>query len=106
MSRYIDCVELELLNRNHVLLPNDWSKVYNLKEKSRVKLKLVSRFPFISFEKERYVKFRFRTQYKTIDSLYDPSFNVRCSLSQLAFIFGVNFRPFEKSLVEHDLEQL
>ena len=103
MSRYIDCVELELLNGDHILLPNVWSKIYNLKENTRVKLKLISKFPFISFEKERYVKFRFRTHYETLDSMFDPSFNVRCSLSQLAFLFGVDFRKFEETLLDYDL---
>lgn len=104
MSRYINKVEIELLNGNRILLPNDWFKVYGLKEKIRVKLKLVSKFPFISFEKERYVKFKFRTHYESLDSIFDPCFKVKCNLSQLAFLFGVNFTQFEQSLVEHDLE--
>ena len=104
MSRYINKVEIELLNGNRILLPNDWFKVYSLKEKIRVKLKLVSKFPFISFEKERYVKFKLRTHYESLDSIFDPCFKVKCNLSQLAFLFGVNFTPFEKSLIEHDFE--
>ena len=106
MSRYNNNIELELLNGDHIFISNEWSKIYQLKEKSRIKMKLISRFPFISFEKERYVKFRFRTQYDTLDSIFDPRFKVRCSLSQLAFIFGVDFTPFDKSLVEHDLNQI
>ena len=104
MSRYINHVELELLNGTRILLPNEWFKIYNLKEKIRVKLKFISKFPFISFEKERYVQFNFRKCYESLDSILDPRFKVKCNLSQLAFLFGVNFTQFEQSLVEHDLE--
>lgn len=103
MNRFANSIEVELLNGEHILIENDWSKLYNIKEKTRHFIKMVSRFPFLTLEKEKYVKFKFRKQYTYLDSPFDPSFKVRCSLSQLAALFGVDFRKFEETLLYHDL---
>ena len=96
-------VEIELLSRKRILLPKSWEKVYNICEKTRWLIRRASTFPFFKFEKQRYVKFKFRTQYETIDSFCDPTYRVNCTLSQFASIFGVEIPPFERVIVENDL---
>lgn len=41
--------------------------------------------------------------YDTMTSISDPTYRVKCTLSQFASMFGVEVLPFEKVLVENDL---
>lgn len=101
--RNLDFVEIELLNKKRLLLENDWTKVRNLVEKTGYFIKSSSRFPFFSIEKRRYCSFMFRTTYDTIDSFFDPKYKVNCTLPQLAALFDVAFKEFDKTIVEHDI---
>ena len=96
-------VEIELLSGKRILLPNKWDKIYDLCEKTRWLLRRAEAFPFFKFEKQRYVKFKFRTRFETIDDFFDPKFRVKCTLSQFASMFGIKVTPFERMLVENDL---
>ena len=96
-------IEIELLSGNRILLLSQWEKVYNLCEKTRWLIRRSSTFPFFKFEKKRYVKFKFRTHYETINDFSDPTYRVNCTLYQFASMFGVEISPFEKVLVENDL---
>ena len=96
-------VEIELLHGKRILLPKCWEKVYNVCEKTGWIIRMSSAFPFFTFEKCRYVKFKFMTQYETIGDRLDPTYRVNCTLCQFASIFGVEISHFEKMLVENDL---
>lgn len=96
-------VEIELLSGNRILLPKRWEKIYNLCEKTRWIIRRSSVFPFFKFEKQRYVKFKFRTHYETINDFSDPTYRANCTLRQFAFIFGIEISSFEQMLVENDL---
>ena len=88
-------VEIELLSRKRILLPKRWEKVYNACEKTRWLIRRSSTFPFFKFENKRYVKFKFRTHYETVNDFSDPTYRVNCTLSQFASMFGVEISPFE-----------
>lgn len=96
-------VEIELLSRKRILLPKSWEKIYNVCEKTRWLIRRSSTFPFFKFEKKRYVKFKFRTHYETLNDLSDPTYRANCTLSQFVFIFGIEILSFEQMLVENDL---
>ena len=96
-------IELELCNGNRILLPDDWSRIYNLRECTRKSYTFSRRFPFIKIIKKPYVSFRFMTTYLTLKDSDDLRLNVNCSLLQFASLFGVNVIQFEKALVDHDL---
>lgn len=96
-------VEVEVLSGKRFLLENDWSKVYDLAEKSWYSLKWSSKFPFVSFEKHRYCTFKFKTVYYTLESLFDKRYNVNCNLSQFAALFDVDFKEFDTTMVNHDV---
>ena len=96
-------VEIELLSGKRIILPKRWEKVYNACEKTRWLIRMSSTFPFFKFEKRRYVKFNFRTQYETLNDRLDPTYRVNCTLCQFASIFSVEIEPFERMLVENDL---
>ena len=98
-----DFVEIEVLSGKRFLLENNWSKVYDLAEKSWYSLKWSSKFPFVSFEKHRYCTFKFRTVYSTLESCFDKRYNVNCNLSQLAELFDIDFKEFDTTLVYHDV---
>ena len=98
-----DFVELEALNGKRFLLENNWTKVYDLVEKSWYSFKWSSKFPFISFEKHRYCTFKFKTVYSALKSCFDKRYNVNCNLSQLAALFDIDFKEFDTTMVNHDL---
>lgn len=98
-----DFVEIEVLSGKRFLLENNWSKVYDLAEKSWYSLKWSSKFPFVSFEKHRYCTFKFRTVYSTLESCFDKRYNVNCNLSQLAELFDIDFKEFDTTMVNHDV---
>ena len=94
-----DYVEIEVLSGKRFLLENNWSKVYDLAEKSGYSLKWSSKFPFVSFEKHRYCTFKFSNN----NSLFDKKFKVNCNLSQLAALFDIDFKKFDLTMVNHDV---
>ena len=97
-------IELELIDGTHVAVENDWSKIYDVREKLyRTGLKLSFRFPFISWKKAKCISFRYMTQYVTLTSVLDPKYVVKCSLIQFMNMFGVSVKPFEMALIESDL---
>ena len=96
-------VEIELLSGKRIILPKRWEKVYNACEKTGWLIRMSSAFPFFKFEKCRYVKFKFRTHYETLNDRLDPTYRVNCTLFQFASMFGVEIEPFERMLVENDL---
>ena len=97
-------VEIELINKKRTLLVKNWRKVYNIYENTRWLLRRASTFPFFKFEKKRYVKFRFRTHYDTIDDFRDPEYKANCTLLQFAALFDASVTSFEKTIVRSDLE--
>lgn len=98
------CVEIELINGHRMLIDNDWSKVYSIEEKIKKSFKLISSFPFVEVENKKYVTFMYRTKSEYLNSEDDPVYNVNCSISQLAKLFGVKVTEFEKAMIEHDIE--
>lgn len=99
-------IEIEALSGKRFLIENDWSRIYKLEEKLRLLIKWTSRFPFIKFERQRYCSFRFRTEYTYLDSFFDKRYKVNCNLSQLASLFDVEFKEFDKTMVNHDVAKL
>ena len=99
-----DLVEIEDLNGNRFLIDNHWSKIYDLVEKTRFVVRWCSRFPFVHFEKQRYCSFKFRTIYTTLNSFFDKRYKINCNLSQLAALFGIEFKEFDRTIVMHDVK--
>ena len=97
------CVEIELTNGHRTVIPKEWDKFYNIKEKTRTSLKLIKQFPFIEVLRHPVVSFKFRTEYEYLNSILDSKYTVNCSLVQLAKLFDANITPFEKTLVGQDL---
>lgn len=96
-------IELELMNGNRVILQKDWGKVYSLKEKNCHCIKFTATFPFLRISRKRYVSFKFRTTYETLNSCDDPRYNVNCTLIELAKLFGEYVKQFELNVVENDV---
>ena len=101
--RQPELIEIELTNSNRVVLQKDWEKVYDLTEQNSHCIEFTSKFPFLRISRKRYVSFKFRTTYETMNSLCDSRYNVNHTLIELAKMFGVDVKPFELNVVEHDL---
>lgn len=98
-------VELELLDGKRTVMNKEcWKKMYDICEKTCIRLKFKSSFPFVEFYKRRYCTFKLRTQYEYLNSWLDDRFNVNCSAMQLAALFGVKARQFETACIESDLD--
>ena len=99
-------IELELLNKNRILLHVDtWRKIYGLVEKNRVIVYFCKKFPFISFKTRPFVAFKVRTKYEYLDSFLDPTFKVNCNLREFMKLFGQEFVKFEETIVDYDVNQ-
>lgn len=94
----ISHVEVELLDGSKKLLARDWNRVYNLVEKSVSELKFTSKFPFFKHKFQRYAQFKFMSYGKP--STYDNVYAVKCTILQLAKLFGVEdtIVPFASSI--------
>lgn len=101
--RHLEYIEIELTNGNRVLLQKDWEKVYSLEEKNCRCIEFTIKFPFLRISKKRYVSFKFRTTYETMNSLCDSRYCVNCTLIELAKMFDVDVKPFELNVVENDM---
>lgn len=106
MLTYLNYLELELTNSKRILIENDWDKVYDIHEIHCHSLKFTKTFPFISFVEKMYTSFKFRTQYATLNSYFDPKYKVNCSLLQLTKMFGAKVKSFEKMCIENDLNDI
>ena len=100
-----DCVEIELTNGKKILLDNRWEKAYGICEKSYYKISFLRKFPFVHLNKHSCTKFRFRTQYETMNDFFDDRYKANCTVRQLATLFGASVVPFEETCIEGDLNQ-
>lgn len=97
-------IEIELTNGKRILVVNDWDRVYDLYEKSYSSISFTKRFPFVKIDKCLYTSFKMQ-EYKGMVSYDDERYKVNCSLVQLASMFGVKLKSFDRAKVEGDLEQ-
>ena len=98
-----DIIEIELLSGKHTLLPKRFDKVYDICEKWTHNIKFTKHFPFISVSKVKFVSFKFRTEYETVNSEEDPRYYVNCTLAHLCRMFGIDIVTWERSCIENDL---
>ena len=103
MNVYMNMIEIETISGNRFLIDNDWSKVYNLVEKTRYVMKLQTKFPFIVFKKHTFCDFKFKTVYNTLRSCFDKRIKANCNILQLASLFDVNVKCFDESCTNHDM---
>lgn len=81
-------------------------KVYSLEEKNCRCIEFTTKFPFLRISRKRYVSFKFRTIYETMNSLCDSRYHVNCTLIELAKMFDIDVKPFELNVVENDMNVL
>ena len=97
-------IELELVDGTRVLVTSDWSKLYNIREHTKRKLKLCSKFPFIYKHEEKLTTFTCQDCYNTIRSAHDSMYTVKMSLQELALAYGQKIMTFEECKVNADLQ--
>ena len=97
-------IEIELTNGNHIVIKNNWDKIYNICEKTYATWHLTSRFPFIAIRHHRYTSFKIQ-EGVYVKTCYDKRYKVNCTLCQFASMFGVKLKSFEQACVEADLKQ-
>ena len=97
-------VELLLTNGKKILMSNfDLSKVYDVREITKSKLFFSNKFPFIKIIDEPITKFRYRTQYSSMNDFFDDRYSVACNLMQFCHIVGIDVDHWEKSIMDSDL---
>ena len=99
----MNMIEIETISGNRLLIDNDWSKVYNLVEKTRYVMKLQTTFRFIVFKKHIFCDFKFKTIYNTLTSWCNKRIKAKCNILQLASLFDVNVKCFDESCINHDM---
>lgn len=96
-------IEIELINGNRILLSSEWGKVYKLIEKTRLVIKFAKKFPFVYISTKQYTQFKYRSIYETINSAFDPTYRVNCTIVQLAALFGEHVTTFEEGMIDSTL---
>lgn len=96
-------IEIELIDGSRTLIPNDWSRVYDVREFTKKSCKFVARFPFIKIIRERCTSFWIEDLPGIPSKEFDQHYKAQCSIAQLAKLFGIQYVELEKTLVLTDI---
>lgn len=105
MESQMQFIEVKLISGKRVMLERNPGKVFKVCEKTYRKWHFHKHFPFISFERKPCVRFKFRTQYSTINVPEDPTFYADCTMKHLSKLFGIDVVSFEETCIEADLQE-
>lgn len=103
MGANIDYIEITCAGGTVTVLKRDWNRVYDMREFHKSGVCRVKKFPFFSFERRAFTRFRFQEKYETIQSDGDREFVVPYTCTELAKMFGVKVIPEARLKVENDL---
>lgn len=85
------------------MIPNDWSRIYDVREFTKKSCKFVARFPFIKIIRERCTSFWVEDLPGLPSHVYDKHYKAQCSIAQLAKLFRAQYVELEKTLVLADV---
>lgn len=103
MDTITNYIEITCADGTITVLKRDWNRVYDMHEFHKSGVSCMKKFPFFSFKRRAFTRFRFQEKYQTIQSDGDREFVVPYTCIELARMFGIKVISEARLKVENDL---